>query len=116
LRLLAEHFLAADSYNAAKHGMVMRGGSERRQIMGAKWKLFDGDGATLTWLARWPRGKGGRPPRWTLVSRIFSVEATVTLTYVTTMLMPGIGIRGSALHLGEAWDEVFRPAPLRAFS
>ncbi|MGH2879256.1 MAG: hypothetical protein ACRDK4_06605 [Solirubrobacteraceae bacterium] len=110
LRLLAEHFLAADSYNAAKHGMVMRGGSERRQIIGEKWKLFDRDGATLTWLARWPRGKAGRSPRWTLVSRIFSVEATVALTYVTTMLMRGIWIRGSELHLGEEWDELFRPA------
>jgi hypothetical protein len=111
VRLLAEHFLAADPYNAAKHGMAVKGGSQRRKIVSDKWKLFDRDGMTLTWLALWPRDDAKHPARWTLVSRISSTEATVAMVYITTQLMRGIWIRGRHDHLEEPWDEVFRPHP-----
>lgn len=47
-RLLAEHFLEAGPYNAAKHGMGLSGGSERRQIEIDGVEVFRRDGAELT--------------------------------------------------------------------
>jgi hypothetical protein len=52
LRILADHFLDADSYNAAKHGMGHRGGSQRLGLEIDSWRLLDCDGVTVDWLAR----------------------------------------------------------------
>lgn len=111
LRLLAEHFLDSDSYNAAKHGMALHGGSERLQVEVADWKLLEQDGMRVSWLTRWPRDDVQRAPRWTQVKRLLDADATIALTYTATMLMRSIWVRGRQRHLGEPWDEVFRPVP-----
>lgn len=111
LQLFARHFLDADSYNAAKHGMALQGGSERLQVETGDWKLLKRDGMRVSWLARWPRGDATRPPRWTQVSRLLDEAATIALILTATMLMRSVWIRGRERHLGEPWDEVFRPVP-----
>lgn len=73
LRLFGTHFVDADSYNAAKHGMTLRGGRRRLELEIDGWRLLDRDGVTVDWLARWPRDDPEQAPRWTQVSR-FSTQ------------------------------------------
>jgi hypothetical protein len=108
-RLLAEHFLDAGPYNAAKHGMGLTGGSERREIAIGELAVFRRDGAVVNWLTAWPLGDPAHPPQWTRASRLFSPEAAIALVSVATNLMKSLWIRGRAEHLGEPYDEVFRP-------
>lgn len=108
-RLLAEHFLDAGPYNAAKHGMGLTGGSERRQIEVDGVEVFRRDGAVINWLAAWPLHDPERPAKWTRASRLFSPEAAIALIVLTTNLMKSIWIRGRARHLNESWESVFSP-------
>jgi hypothetical protein len=75
------------------------------------WKELEQDGMRVSWLTRWPRDDPARPPRWTQVKRLLDAVATIVLSYTTTMLMRSIWVRGRHRHLGEPWDEVFRPVP-----
>lgn len=109
LQLFATHFLDADSYNAAKHGMALHGGSERLQVEIDGRELFKRDGMLVSWLACWPRDDAERLPRWTRVSRLQDEGATIALLYTATVLMRSIWIRGRERHLKEPWDEVYRP-------
>jgi hypothetical protein len=111
MRLLAEHFLDSGPYNAAKHGMGLAGGSERRQIEVDGLQVFRRDGAVISWLAVWPLHDAERAPRWTRASRLFSAEVAIALISLSTNLMKSIWIRGRAEHLSERWDDVFRPPP-----
>jgi hypothetical protein len=107
--LLAEHFLDAGAYNAAKHGMGLTGGSERRQIEIDGVEVFRRDGAVIDWLAAWPLHDPERPAKWTRASRLFSPEATIAVISLATKLMKSIWIRGRARHLDEPWDDLFSP-------
>lgn len=109
LRLYARHFLAADSYNAAKHGMGLHGGNRRMHIEIDDRRLFERDGTSLSWLATWPRSDARQPPRWTRVSSLFDVDAAITLIATATDLMRSIWLRGRQRHLDAAWNEVYRP-------
>lgn len=111
VRTLAEHFLDADSYNAAKHGMALYGGSERVEFELDGLRLLDRSGTSVSWLTRWPRGDETRQPRWTQVSRLLSPDAAIALVHTATMLMRSVWIRGRQLYLGEPWSEVYRPVP-----
>lgn len=111
LRLFGTHFVDADSYNAAKHGMGLRGGSQRLGLEIDGWRVLDRDGVTVDWLARWPRDDPEQAPRWTQVSRFLDQDATIALVYTATMLMRSIWMRGRARHLGEPLEEVYRPTP-----
>lgn len=111
LRLFGQHFLDADPYNAAKHGMALSGGSERREIEIDGQKLFQRDGAVVNWLSSWPRDDVTRPTRWTRGSRLYSTEAVIALINVAIQLMQSIWICARARHLDEAWEEVYRPSP-----
>lgn len=111
LRLLGRHFLDADSYNAAKHGMAVRGAAEQWSVSVADREMLNRAGATVSWLARWPRDQSARLPRWTEVTRVLSVEAAIALVHVTTHLMHAAWLKGRERHLGEPLGEVFRPAP-----
>lgn len=99
----------AGPYNAAKHGMGLSGGSERRQIGIDGVEVFRRDGAVIDWLAAWPLEDPERPPKWTRASRLFLPEATIAMISVATNLMKSIWIRGRARHLGEPWEDVFSP-------
>lgn len=109
LRLFARHFLDADSYNAAKHGMALRGGAEQWTVSVEESELLNRGGATVSWLARWPRGAVARPARWTEVARVFSVEATVGLIHAAAQLIRALWLRGRERHVGDELEEVFRP-------
>jgi len=116
LRLLANHFLDADPYNAAKHGMALRGASERLSVDLDGRRLLERDGMVISWLTRW-RTNAERPARWTQASRLLDEAATIALIYTTTMLMRSLWIRGRERYLGEPSSEVFRPvSPDRLFS
>lgn len=116
-RLLAEHFLDAGPYNAAKHGMGLTGGSERRQIEVDGVEVFRRDGAVINWLGAWPLHDPERPAKWTRASRLFSPQAAIALIVLTTKLMKSIWIRGRAQHLNEPWEDVFSPpSPSELFS
>lgn len=108
-RLLGDHFLDAAPYNAAKHGMGLTGGSERRQIELDGVEVFRRDGAVINWLAAWPQHDPDRPAGWTRASRLFSPEAAITVSFLSTNLMKSVWIRGRALHLDEPWDKTFSP-------
>jgi hypothetical protein len=90
VRIFGQHFLDADPYNAAKHGMGLSGGSERREIEISDATFFHHDGAVLSWLSVWPRDDPTRPSRWTRGSRLFSIEAVVALISVAIQLMQSI--------------------------
>jgi hypothetical protein len=111
LQRLARHFLDADSYNAAKHGMAIHGASQRFQVKVDDWELFNRDALSVSWLARWPRNDPTRPRRWTRVSRLLDEATTILLIHTATTLMRSIWVRGRERHLGEPWVEVFRPVP-----
>ncbi len=108
-RLLAEHFLDAGPYNAAKHGMGLSGGSERRRIEIDGVEVFRRDGAVIDWLAVWPLHDPERSAEWTRASRLFSPEATIAVIFAATNLMKSIWIRGRARYLDESWNDVFSP-------
>ncbi|MGB2695703.1 MAG: hypothetical protein WBD55_11040 [Dehalococcoidia bacterium] len=111
LRLLGTHFVDADSYNAAKYGMGLRGGNHRLGLEIDGWRVLDCDGVTVDWLACWPRDDPEQAPRWTQVSRFLDQDATIALIYTATMLMRSIWIRGRARHLSEPLEKVYRPTP-----
>jgi hypothetical protein len=111
LRLLARHFLDADPYNAAKHGVALRGAAAQWTVSVEDWKLLDRDGATVSWLAMWRRDDPERPPRSTQVTRVFSVETTVALIDMAAKLMRALWLRARERHLDERLDQVLRPAP-----
>lgn len=113
LELFAGHILDADLYNAAKHGMALTGGAERREMTIADTAVFRRDGAAVRWLARWPwPATPDRPTRWTRRSRQFSPEAEIGLISIAINMMRSLWIRGRSRHLGEPWDQVLRlPAP-----
>ncbi|MBS1869554.1 MAG: hypothetical protein JSS99_07815 [Actinobacteria bacterium] len=111
LRLFGTHFVDADCYNAAKHGMVLRGGSHRLGLEIDGWRVLERDGVTVGWLARWPRDDSEQPSRWTQVSRFLDQGATIALIYMATMLMRSIWVRGRARHLREPLEKVYRPTP-----
>jgi hypothetical protein len=117
LRLLGRHFLDADSYNAAKHGMALRGGAEQWSVKIEEWELLNRGGATVSWLARWPRNDPNRPTRWTQATRVLSVEACVALIQVTAQLMKALWLKGRERYLDETLTEVIRPtAPADVFA
>ena len=116
LQRLARHFLDADSYNAAKHGMALHGGSERLQVEIEGWELFKHDGMRVSWLASWPRDDPSRPPRWTRVSRLLDEPTTMTLIFTAIMLMRSVWIRGRQRHLAAPLNEVYRPVPWQSSS
>jgi hypothetical protein len=101
--LLAEHFLDAAPYNAAKHGMGLTGGSERRQIELDGVEIFRRDGAVINWLGAWPPQDPDHPAQWTRAARLFSPEAAIAVTSLATNLMMSIWVRGRSDHLDEPW-------------
>jgi len=109
LRLLARHFLDAGSYNAAKHGMAVRGSSNQMKVEIDDHAWIDARGPTIRWLARWPLDAAERPTRWTEISRVFSLEAAVGLIKMTTDLMRAVWVRARQEHLGEEVTELLRP-------
>jgi hypothetical protein len=111
LNLLARLFLDADSYNAAKHGMAFRGASEQWSVALDEVELLGRSGATVSWLARWPRDDSERPARWTEASRSFSVEACVALIYSASLLMRGLWLLARHRWLGAELTESVRPWP-----
>lgn len=111
LRMLAGHFLDSGPYNAAKHGMGLTGGSERRELEVDGRKLFSRDGAVIRWLAVERSGDAERGPAWARASRQFSIEATIALIHVCTSLMKSVWIRGRSAYLDDQWVEVFSPPP-----
>ena len=113
VRLLGRHFLDSAPYNAAKHGMAVRGGSERREIEIDGVEIFRREGASVSWLEE--RSYDGEQA-WTLASRLFSPEAMVGLILVSTELMRSLWIRGRAKYLGEPVERVYRaPSPHQLF-
>lgn len=111
LRLYARHFLDADSYNAAKHGMALQGGMQRTELTVDDWQLVSQDGAQVSWMARWPRDDPERPARWTRAARLLSEGAVVGLIHMAAQLMRNIWIRARARYLGDELEEM-RLSPL----
>ncbi|MGO9955479.1 MAG: hypothetical protein ACLP50_05775 [Solirubrobacteraceae bacterium] len=101
IRLFARHFLDSAPYNAAKHGMSLSGGAELRTMTIGDLEVQNAKGSSVSWLTMWPRNDPNRPPRWTRVSRLFSPEAFMMLTYVATMLMESVWTQGRIEHLDE---------------
>lgn len=112
LELLARYFLESDSYNAAKHGMSVRGGAEQTAVTVGDKEILNRGGATVRWLAIWPRDDKATPPRWTRMSRVSSTEATVSLIFLTTQFMEAVWLQGRQRHLGEVPEREFRPRSL----
>jgi hypothetical protein len=110
LRLFARHFLDSDSYNAAKHGMTVQGGSNRIQLQIDEWEAVSQDGVQVSWIARWPRDDPERPARWTRAHRLMSEGAVIALIHMATQMMKSIWIRGRNRHLGEKDPTVLRPS------
>jgi hypothetical protein len=111
--LLANYFLDAGSYNAAKHGMSVRGSANRLVVTVGDDEILNHDGAMVEWLQLRPRGDDAQAkPRWTKVNRVAPTEALVALIYLTTQFMEALWDEGRRRHLGETVDRRFRPMPL----
>ncbi len=106
IRLFAQHFLDASSYNAAKHGMALAGGAAIGTVTIEDHEVVRAQGPIVSWLAKWPNRDAERPPRWTRVTRILSTEAYILMIKVATDLMQSIWIHGRSLHLQEVDAEV----------
>lgn len=114
LQIAAEHFLDADSYNAAKHGFALQGAHSRLTVEPDKEAdgdgrspvpLIDEQGLTVTWL-----GVRGAPnPKWSVTTRWFSVDATVAIAYLTTRLIEALWYAGRARYLAEPQELVWDP-------
>ena len=106
VRLFAQHFLDASSYNAAKHGMALAGGAARGTVAIEDQEIVRAEGPIVSWLAKWPNPGEERPPRWTRGTRIFSVEAYIVMIRAATGLMESIWVHGRSIHLETVEDAV----------
>lgn len=112
IRLCAEHFLDADSYNAAKHGFAVRGARSRLNVDVASSVSMETDGLTIEWL-----GVRGGEPRWARTTRWFSVEATIALSFFAIRLIEALWSAARHRYLGEPIDvELAVPAPDELFA
>jgi len=108
-----ELLIGADHWRsevARDHGPIVDLGPGRESAQ-LRAEIFRRDGATVSWLALWPRDDADQPARWTKASRLFSPAATVALISIATRLMRSLWSRGRAEHLGEQCQDLFRPPP-----
>ena len=104
LGLCAEHFLDADSYNAAKHGFAVQGARRRLTVELPDLVLIDTQGLTIDWLAV-------RRGQWVCTSRWFSVEATIAVSFMATRLIQALWIAARKRYLGTPVTLEFALAP-----
>ena len=96
IRLCAEYFLDADSYNAAKHGFAVQGARSRLNVEVGDVLSMETQGLTIEWL-----GVRGAEPRWVRTKRWFSVEATVALAFFANRLIHALWSAARSRYLGE---------------
>ena len=109
LRLLAEHFLDAESYNAAKHGFALQGARSRLTTTIEDEEVIDDDGLTIEWL-----GIMGDTPRWTRTTRWFSIEATVAASFMAAWMIRALWLAARHRYLGDPVGEAFAASAPRA--
>lgn len=102
VRLFAEHFLDAPSYNAAKHGFALQGARSRLTARVADIDVIDDEGLTIEWL-----GVQGNPPRWARTTRWFSVEATIALSFMGSWMIRALWLAARARYLDDPVEEAF---------
>ncbi len=107
-RLFASRFLEAGSYNAAKHGMAIGGGSERHHVDIAGVAVIQEQGPSVRWLEEWA-GDEASDPQWTRVTRLISPEATIESVLMAIDLMRSVWVRARTDHLGFPLEAVGHP-------
>jgi hypothetical protein len=111
LDLFGKLFLDANPYNAAKHGLAVRGGHSRLSVDIADKQLLEKQGLTMSWLGVSDDDQG--VPRWGLTTRWFAPEAAIGAIFVATRLIQALWIVARERYLDDMAEVTFTPPLVR---
>jgi len=98
LRRYARGFLAADLYNAAKHGLAIQPGASAQQLMIGQGEnaeeVFSGSGPCIDYLA--VRRKPDERARWSRTTRWINIKSNLVLIHIGTRLIRSMWHVGAA--------------------
>lgn len=110
LSYYASIFLDSDAYNAAKHGLALRGEQSNLKVQIEDRELLDVTGYNLDFL-RVVEDSDQRS-RWAITKRWFSLEVSIALVWLATSLLENLWSVGRQKRLGAARVRVFTPPSL----